>query len=111
MAPSENDGIHEGVRASRSPRQVNKIIQENKSAREATEALREYAKDPDYAILITHRAEEGSTPAQINEEISWIRRYAWARSKGYSLASRLKHHWPGLISNRDSMIARLRYRP
>ena len=83
-----------GVRASRSPRQVNKIIQENKSAREATEALREYAKDPDYAILITHRAEEGSTPAQINEEISWIRRYAWARSKGYSLASRLKHHWP-----------------
>jgi hypothetical protein len=27
-----------GVRASRSPRQVNKIIQENKSAREATEA-------------------------------------------------------------------------
>src|ERR1700682_551328 len=72
-----------GIRASRSPRQVNKIIEENKSAREATEALREYAKDVDYAILITHRVEEGCTPEQINEEIFWIRRYAWSRSKGY----------------------------
>jgi hypothetical protein len=83
-----------GVRASRSPRQVNKILQENKSARDATESLREYVKDLNWALLITHRVEEGNTPEQINEEISWIRRYAWARSKGYSLAFRLKHHWP-----------------
>ena len=36
-----------GVRASRSPRQVNQILKENKSARDATESLREYAKDVD----------------------------------------------------------------
>ena len=83
-----------GIRASRSPNQVNKIIQENKSTREAIESLREYAKDSAYAILITHRAEEGCTAEHINEEISWIRRYAFARSRGYSFAFRLKHHWP-----------------
>ncbi len=83
-----------GIRAPRSPRQVNKILEGNKSARDATESLREYAKDHDWALLITHRIEEGNTPEQMNEEISWIRRYAWARSKGYSLAFRLKYHWP-----------------
>jgi hypothetical protein len=83
-----------GIRASRSPSQVNKIIQENKSAREAIESLREYAKDADYAILITHRAEEGCTAEEINEEIGWIRRYAFSLSRGYSLAFRLKYNWP-----------------
>jgi hypothetical protein len=84
-----------GVRASRSPRQVNKIIQENKATREAIEALREYAKDADYAILITHRVEEGCcTAEQIAEEIGWIRSYAWATKKGFSLAYRLKYCWP-----------------
>ena len=83
-----------GVRGSRSPRQVNKIIQENIATREATETLREYAKDVDYAILITHRVEENCTAEQINEEIGRIRLYAWARSKGYSLAYRLRYCWP-----------------
>jgi hypothetical protein len=81
------------VLASRSPRQVNAILQENKYARDTIESLREYAKDVDWALLITHRVEEGNTSEQINEEISWIRRYAWARSQGFSLASRLKRHW------------------
>jgi hypothetical protein len=72
---------------------MNKAIQENKATREATDALREYAKDADYAILITHRVEEGCTAEQINEEIGWIRLYVWARRKGYSVDWCLKHHW------------------
>ena len=83
-----------GVRASRSPRQVNKILQENKSDRDATASLREAAKDYHWALLITHRIEEGQTPQEISNEIYWIKRYAWARGKGHSLASRLKRHWP-----------------
>jgi hypothetical protein len=83
-----------GVLTPRSPRQVNKILKENRSSREVTDSLREYAKDHDWALLITHRIEEGNAPEQINEEIFWIRRYAWARSKGHSLASRLKYNWP-----------------
>src|SRR4051812_6148188 len=83
-----------GVRAPRSPRQVNKILQKNKSERGATEALREYSKDPDWGRLIKHRAAEGQKAEQIDNEIYWIKRFAWARSKRFGLAFRLKYHWP-----------------
>jgi hypothetical protein len=82
-----------GVLAPRSPRQVNRIIRGNKSAREATEALREAAKDSDWVRLIKHRVADGQTPEAISEEIYWIERYARAR-KRFSLAWCLRHHWP-----------------
>jgi len=83
-----------GLLAPRSPRQVNKITTENKAARTATESLQEAAKDPEWVPLITHRIAEGQTAEEINNEIYWIDRYAWARRKGYSLAGCLKYHWP-----------------
>jgi hypothetical protein len=54
-----------GVLASRSPRQVNKILKEKKSTRSATELLRESAQDPDWVPLIKYRVAEGQTPEQI----------------------------------------------
>jgi hypothetical protein len=83
-----------GMRAPRSPNQVNKITRENKSARTATDHLRDAKNDSDWARLIRHRAAQGVTAEEISDEIYWIERYARAR-KRYSLDWCLKHHWPG----------------
>jgi len=82
-----------GVRASRSPKQVNKNLEQNKTEREATAALVEIAEDPEWICLIKHRAAEGLTAKQISEEIYWIDRFARAKARGHSLAYRLKNHW------------------
>jgi len=83
-----------GVLAPRSPRQVNKIQKENKAARNATETLREAAKDSEWVPLIKHRIAEGLSAEEISDEIYWIERYARMRSRGFSVAGCLKYHWP-----------------
>ncbi|WP_416192957.1 hypothetical protein [Nitrobacter sp. TKz-YC01] len=84
-----------GVRADRSTRQVNKITKENKSTRTATLEIREFAKDPDWAPLIKHLVSQGLSPKDISDELYWVKRYAWSKAKGHSLAFRLKFHWRG----------------
>lgn len=82
-----------GVRASRSPKQVNEILNHNKTEREAISSLTERTKDPDWIPLVKHRAAEGRSAKDIDTEIYWINRFAWAKAKGYTLAYRLKYHW------------------
>ena len=84
----------EGIRPDRSPRQVNKIIQESKETREAIRELQEVRADPEWKQLIEHRASQGHSAQEIAIELGWIKRYAWAKSKGYRLEWLLRHHWP-----------------
>lgn len=82
-----------GVRADRSPRQVNKIVEQNKIDRKAVQELREAAADPEWAPLIEHRVGEKRTAEQIAEEIYWIKRYSAYRAQGYSAPfCREKHY-------------------
>jgi hypothetical protein len=84
-----------GVRADRSPRQVNKITKENQNTRRATTDLRRLAEDPEWIPLIKFLAGEGATAEEISEEIYWVNRYAWARiKKRFSLEYCLNYHWP-----------------
>jgi hypothetical protein len=82
-----------GLRTPRSPRQVNKIANGNRTLRAATDQIREFAKDPEWVPLIKHLVSEGLPAEEISDELYWVRRYAWAKTKGFSLAWRLKHHW------------------
>ena len=82
-----------GIRTSRSPNQVNEYIKDKKIERGAIGSLREHVADPEWEPLVKHRVVDGRSAQQIDEEIYWIKRYAWAKSKGYSLAYRLKFHW------------------
>jgi hypothetical protein len=85
-----------GIRADRSPRQVNKIIKENRSNRTAIAELRYHAQDPDWIPLIEFLVAEGFSAEDISTEVYWLNRYAWARFKrGSSLEYCLKYHWPG----------------
>lgn len=84
-----------GIRADRSPRQVNKIIKENQSARKGISELKQFLEDPEWMPLIKFRAAEGIRADDIANEIYWIKRYAWARlEKRFSLEYCLKRHWP-----------------
>ena len=83
-----------GLRASRSPRQVNLYIEESKADREAIRQLREAQKDGEWIPFILHRIDEERTAQEIANELYWIKRYARAKAQGYSLAYRLRHHWP-----------------
>jgi hypothetical protein len=83
-----------GIRESRSPRQVNLHIKDAKANRNAVQYLRDKAKDPNWELLIRFRAAEGRCAEEIESEVYWIDRYARARTKGYSLAYRLRYHWP-----------------
>jgi hypothetical protein len=82
-----------GVRASRSPRQVNRHIKDNKAAREAIRHLQEAQKDEEWHPFIRHRIDEGRTAQEISDELRWIDRYARMRARGYSVAWCLRYHW------------------
>lgn len=82
-----------GVRADRSPRQYNKIIDDNKAEREALESLREAARDPEWIPLIKHRGAEQVTAQRIAKEIYWTKRYIKWRARGCSIEYCLRHHW------------------
>jgi hypothetical protein len=83
-----------GIRASRSPGQVNKITKENKESRHAIEKLREIAKDPEWKPYIEHRIAQGHSASEIAEEYYWMERYSRMRRRHYSVSFCLKHHWP-----------------
>lgn len=83
-----------GVRASRSPRQVNKITLENREVRQAIDSLRRAALDPAWHPYISHRVAEGCSAAAIAEEWQWMERYSRMRMRGYSIGYCLKYHWP-----------------
>jgi len=83
-----------GVRADRSPRQINRYIEESKAEREAVRKLREAQKDGEWIPFILHRIDEGRTAPEIADELYWMKRYVWAKGASYSLAYRLRHHWP-----------------
>jgi hypothetical protein len=83
-----------GIRASRSPRQVNEITKENKEARQAIGKLHEIAKDPVWKPYIEHRVAEGCSAAEIADEYYWMDRYLRMRRRLYSVAYCLKYHWP-----------------
>lgn len=82
-----------GIRADRSPRQYNKIVDENKAEREALNSLREAAKDPEWIPLIEHRVAEKLAAQRIANEIAWTERYTKWRARGYSIEYCLRHHW------------------
>jgi hypothetical protein len=82
-----------GIRASRSPRQVNQITEENKKTRHALETLREMAKDPEWAPYIKHRIAEGCSADVMADEAYWMDRYSRMRRRGFSVAGCLKYHW------------------
>ncbi len=71
-----------GVRASRSPNQVNKLVKESKSNREYTRLLRIQMRiDPEWRQLIELRISEGHAPQTIYEEIRSIEHYAWTHRR------------------------------
>jgi transposase len=73
-----------GIRADRSPRQVNRYIEENRATRNATRHLQEAAKDPECEQFIRHRVGEGRSAQEIWNELSLIQTYARMRARGYS---------------------------
>ena len=84
-----------GIRAARSPKQVNRIIKENKRERDATKALAdELRSDSDWKPFVEWRLSEGCTLAEIWGEIYWTKTYLRMRARGYSIAGCLKHFWP-----------------
>jgi hypothetical protein len=83
-----------GLRAARSPRQINKITEENKADRKATSILREAAKDPGWKGYLEHRIAEKCSSVDIADELYWMERYWRMRTQGHSVAWCLKHHWP-----------------
>jgi hypothetical protein len=83
-----------GVRASRSPRQVNRIIEENKADRWAVQALRDAAKEPKWAEYLTHRVAEGCGPQVIWDELERMKAYSKYGARGYSLSWCLRHWTP-----------------
>jgi hypothetical protein len=82
-----------GIRASRSPFQVNKITVENKKTRHALETLREMAKDREWDAYIKHRVAEGCSADVIADEAYWMDRYSRMRRRGHSVSGCLKYHW------------------
>ena len=84
----------DGVRPDRSPRQVNKIVRENKETRDAIRELQEVRDDPEWEAFIKHRASQGHDAQSIATEVYWIKRYASEKAKGYRLEGLLKWHWP-----------------
>jgi hypothetical protein len=82
-----------GVRADRSPRQVNQIINERKDENEALRQIAEAGQDPEWRRYLKHRREQGCSAQEIATELGWMKRYKWARSH-FSVAWCLKYHWP-----------------
>jgi hypothetical protein len=85
-----------GIRADRSPKQVNRYLKEQKTTREAIRELIEAKNDPEWVPFLIFRAGEGRTALEIATELYWMKRYSWAKEQGFSLAGRLRYHWPYL---------------
>jgi hypothetical protein len=83
----------DGLRASRSPRQFNRCVEDSKATREALRYLRDVGTDPDWERLIKYRISEHCSAQDISEEIYWINRYAQTR-KHFSIKWCLRHSWP-----------------
>jgi hypothetical protein len=83
-----------GIRADRSPKQFNRAVDEQKATREAMRELVEAKNDPEWVPFIVFRAREGRAALEIATELYWIKRFAWAKAQGFSLAGRLRYHWP-----------------
>jgi hypothetical protein len=83
-----------GIRAHRSPRQVNRIINERKDENEALRQIAEAGQDPEWKAYLKHRHEQRCSAQEIARELGWMERYNRARSRGFSVAYCLRNHWP-----------------
>src|SRR5258708_7743753 len=69
-----------GIQASRSPKQVNRIIEENKTERDAVKLIRQTVKnDPDWAPFVEHWVREGLSADQIYDSLFYAQAYARER--------------------------------
>jgi len=73
-----------GLRTDRSPRQVNRLIDERKTERDALRHLREEVeRDPEWAPFVEHWILEGLTAPDIWESLRCAKYDVWLRSKGF----------------------------
>jgi hypothetical protein len=73
-----------GIRADRSPRQVNRYIKDSKDAREATRRLREeIANDPEWVPFVEHWVCEGLSAPEVFQSLSNAQYDVWLRRKGF----------------------------
>jgi hypothetical protein len=73
-----------GLRADRSPRQVNRLIHDRKPVREATRYLREsIERDPEWTPFVEHWIREGLTALDIAESLGNAKRDVLLRQKGW----------------------------
>jgi hypothetical protein len=78
-----------GIRGSRSPRQVNRDIEERKANRKAVRHLQKAQEDGEWIPFILHRIAEGRTVQDISDELGLIE--AWVRHRRYSIQWRLRN--------------------
>jgi hypothetical protein len=83
-----------GIRTSRAPRTVNRLIEENRQNRSVVEFLQDaVAKDPGWGPYVKHRIREGGTAFEIAGEVERMRVYVLFKYLGYS-RGRLKKYIP-----------------
>jgi|KBSSwiStaDraftv2_1062776.scaffolds.fasta_scaffold341951_3 hypothetical protein len=77
-----------GVRADRSPRQVNRYWAERKEANENIEYVRQIVDaDPEWLPFVLHWKGEGLTVAQIADSLHDAKYYMWHKSSFRTLKS------------------------
>jgi hypothetical protein len=73
-----------GLRTDRSPRQVNRLINDRKTVREATLHLREEVeKEPEWAPFVQHWISEGLSAPEISQSLRNAQFDVVLRRKGY----------------------------
>jgi hypothetical protein len=79
-----------GIRADRSPNQVNHYISESKVARKLRE---EVEADPGWGPFVEHWIRDGMS-AQVTYDALWrARAYMRQKERGFSLKWRMRHWW------------------
>ena len=76
-----------GVRESRSPRQVNKFIEESQVARKLRA---EVEKDTEWGPFVKHWIEDSRSADETFRALYRAQMYVWLKRKGYSLKYRLR---------------------
>lgn len=80
-----------GVRADRSPREINKISRSNKLIKEL---LREVETDPEWEPFVVHWIKNGFSIESTMASLQRAKSYAWYKSRGYKRQDIVDYVWP-----------------
>ena len=76
-----------GIRESRSPRQVNKLIEKNQIGRKV---LSEVERDAEWGPFVAHWIESGRSVDETYDALHRAKMYLWLKRQGHSLKFRLR---------------------